>query len=143
MAAVIFAVCVRIRFERLAFELNSVFMLALEVTFMFEAESAAANVFRSRAVVGTVRLETAALNVFRTGIIAGIVELVMRLHAEMLDALIFDAVNAGVDTTSASKLEAVKLLTVKAFALPDETIVKFEKEVFEEVNDMIVAVTGT
>jgi hypothetical protein len=154
VAAVRSAVCVALRFERLALHENNVGILAFELTPMFEAVRVATKAVASLAVSGTVMLDVFRFNAVREGIVEDVP--IVRLLADkrevvMLDVVILELVSTGIIEGTKETTLILLAVTLDTDTFDASTLVKvarvvtytFEKLLFDDVSERIVAVKGT
>jgi hypothetical protein len=145
---------VALRFERLALHENNVGILAFELTPMFEAVRVATKAVASLAVSGTVMLDVFRFNAVREGIVEDVP--IVRLLADkrevvMLDVVILELVSTGIIEGTKETTLILLAVTLDTDTFDASTLVKvarvvtytFEKLLFDDVSERIVAVKGT
>jgi hypothetical protein len=145
---------VALRFERLALHENNVGILAFELTPMFEAARVATKAVASLAVSGTVMLDVFRFNAVREGIVEDVP--IVRLLADkrevvMLDVVILELVSTGIIEGTKETTLILLAVTLDTDTFDASTLVKvarvvtytFEKLLFDDVSERIVAVKGT
>jgi ADP-glucose pyrophosphorylase len=110
-------------FDKLAFDVNNVLMLAFEDVVKLDAESIDENAFVKPANVGTVMFDVEIDDAVSTGIVEALRDCTIKLFVVRLDAEVEDD-TVNVDVLRVGIVEALRDCTIKLFVVRFEALVE-------------------